>query len=330
MKLGLPQFNYTRGLHDLGDGCYAWLQPDGSWGWSNAGLITDVQEAMLVDTLFDLNLTRDMLAAMKKVIPNATSQIGTVVNTHSNGDHCNGNILVEGAEIIASKATARSFSYESPEMMDQLLRESDKMGEVGRYFKEAFSNFHFAGIERKLPGTLFEGRLERMVGKKRVELIEVGPAHTAGDTIVHVPSSGIVFAGDILFIEGHPLMWAGPVANWIKACQLILDLDAKIVVPGHGPITDKRGVIAVKEYFEYVASEARKHFDAGRNVLEAARAMLAGPYANWTDRERIAANVAMMYKEFKGDSASPNMLELFGLMAQLALATPAAGQKANL
>src|SRR5262249_32326302 len=138
MKLGLPQFSYTKGLHDLGNGCYAWLQPDGSWGFSNAGLITDGREAMLVDTLYDLNLTRDMLAGMKRVIPNEAGQIATVVNTHSNGDHCNGNILVEGADVVASAATAASFAHESPQMMEQILKEAEKMGEVGKYFKQCF------------------------------------------------------------------------------------------------------------------------------------------------------------------------------------------------
>jgi cyclase len=329
MKLGLSQFTYTRGLHDLGDGCYAWLQPDGSWGWSNAGLITDGQDAMLVDTLYDLKLTGEMLVAMKPVIPNASAQIAAVVNTHSNGDHCNGNILVHGAEIIASKGTAASLVYESPEMMERLLKESAGMGEVGKYFKQCFAKFEFAGIERKGPSTVFEGRLKRLVGKKQIELIEVGPAHTAGDTIIHVMDCDIIFAGDILFIEGHPLMWAGPVANWIKACQLMLDLKPKIVVPGHGPITDAKGVIAVKEYFEYVAEEARKNFDAGRPVLEAARAMVPGRYSGWKDSERMAANVAMMYREFKGDAKPVNMLELFGLMAQMALAFPVKGGVLN-
>ena len=58
---------YTRGLHELGDGLFAYLQPDGGWGWSNAGLITAEGTSLLVDTLFDLNLTRDMLDAMKAV-----------------------------------------------------------------------------------------------------------------------------------------------------------------------------------------------------------------------------------------------------------------------
>ena len=39
---------YTKGLHDIGNGCYAWLQPDGGWGFSNSGLIVDGGETLLV------------------------------------------------------------------------------------------------------------------------------------------------------------------------------------------------------------------------------------------------------------------------------------------
>ncbi len=85
------KFAYTKGLQDLGNGCYAYLQPDGSWGWSNAGLVVDSGESLLVDTLFDLKLTREMLDAMRRAEPKAAATIGTLVNTHSNGDHCFGN-----------------------------------------------------------------------------------------------------------------------------------------------------------------------------------------------------------------------------------------------
>ncbi|NDC57001.1 MAG: flagellar type III secretion system protein FlhB [Alphaproteobacteria bacterium] len=61
MSLAKAGFGYRRGLADLGNGSFAWMQPDGSWGWSNAGLISDGDQSLLVDTLFDLKLTRDML-----------------------------------------------------------------------------------------------------------------------------------------------------------------------------------------------------------------------------------------------------------------------------
>ena len=55
----MPKWQYTRGLHDLGNGLWDYLLPDGSWGWSNAGLIVDGDQTLLVDTPFDLKSVRD-------------------------------------------------------------------------------------------------------------------------------------------------------------------------------------------------------------------------------------------------------------------------------
>src|SRR5579864_8507679 len=99
---------YTHGLHELGDGLFAYLQPDGTWGWSNAGLITAGETSLLIDTLFDLKLTREMLDTMRRALP-AAARIDMVVNTHANGDHCYGNELVADARIIASRRTAEEM-----------------------------------------------------------------------------------------------------------------------------------------------------------------------------------------------------------------------------
>ncbi len=80
----MAKWQYTKGLHDLGNGSWAYLLPDGSWGWSNAGLVVDGDQTLLVDTLFDLPLTREMLDTMKKSVP-AAAKIKTLVNTHVNG-----------------------------------------------------------------------------------------------------------------------------------------------------------------------------------------------------------------------------------------------------
>ena len=59
----------SRSLHEVGDGLYAYLQPDGSWGWSNAGLVVDSGASLLVDTLFDLRLTEAMLSEVMRRLP---------------------------------------------------------------------------------------------------------------------------------------------------------------------------------------------------------------------------------------------------------------------
>ena len=97
---------YTRGLHRLGDHTHAWLVPDGTWGWSNAGVVTGEGESLLVDTLFDLAMTREMLDGLRPVTED--HPIRTVVNTHANGDHWFGNELVADEDVAVVTGEARA------------------------------------------------------------------------------------------------------------------------------------------------------------------------------------------------------------------------------
>jgi glyoxylase-like metal-dependent hydrolase (beta-lactamase superfamily II) len=313
------KWTYQKGLHDLGNGAYAWLAPDGSWGWSNAGLIVDGEESLLVDTLFDLRLTQEMLDAMRDAEPRAAGRIDTLVNTHANGDHCHGNQLVEGAAIIASVAAAEEMAELPPEAMAALMKVmAGNESPLGEFFRKCFGPFEFEGIRHTPPTQTFEGEMSVTVGSKSVELIQVGPAHTRGDVLVHVPADRTVFTGDILFIGGTPIMWAGPVQSWIDACRRIGEMDVETVVPGHGPITDRRGAAAVQGYLEYVRDEARSRYDAGMSAFEAAKDIALRDYASWGDAERIVVNVDRLYREFSGDDSAPEVATLFGQMAELA------------
>lgn len=306
---------YTKGLHDLGNSVYAYLQPDGSWGWSNAGLVIDGQASLLIDTLFDLKLTQEMLDSMRKSVA-AAAHIDMLVNTHANGDHCYGNQLVADAEIIASVRTAEEMvAGVSPDQMAVLVKNADQLGQIGEFARYAFGSFDFENITVTPPDRTFEGELTLKVGDKMVHLIEVGPAHTQGDTLVHIPADKTVFTGDILFIGGHPIIWAGPTSNWLRACDRLLAMDVETIVPGHGPITDKKGVAEIKGYFEYIFDEARKRYEAGMPAFEAARDIPLDRYASWSDGERIVVNVASIYRELSGDTTHPNVASLFGQMA---------------
>ncbi|HEY0993802.1 MAG TPA: MBL fold metallo-hydrolase [Kofleriaceae bacterium] len=303
---------YTRGLHELGDGCYAYLQPDGGWGWSNAGLVVGHGASLLVDTLFDLRLTAAMLGEMATV--REAAPIATVVNTHANGDHCYGNQLVAGAAIVASTATAREMGEVSPAMLAGL---NAAPGEVGDMFRGFFGAFDFTGIELTRPTRTFDGQLHLDVGGRTVTLIEVGPAHTRGDTLVYVPDARTVYTGDILFIGGTPIVWAGPLSNWIAACDRMLAMDVETVIPGHGPVTDKRGVAAVRDYLAHVDAEATARFHAGMDAWEAARDIALGAFAALGERGRIAVNVEAVYRALDPAHRSPGIVELFQRMAAL-------------
>jgi len=304
---------YEKGLHELGDGLYAYLQPDGGWGWSNAGLITAEGTSLLVDTLYDLRLTREMLDAMAPVV--ATHPIDAAMNTHANPDHCFGNeLLPAAATIYASRATARELDAVSPELLNALKSATDLPADLAAFVEHAFGPFQFEGITVRPPSETFDDRLELRVGDRDVTLIELGPAHTAGDTIVHVPDSATVFTGDLLFIDGTPMVWAD-LSNWLAACDRILELGASVLVPGHGPVTDASGVHDVRRYLSYVREQARIRFDAGMDAAAAAEDIDISEFADWNDPERIAANVVAAYREFDPSGPAVSAPELLMRMA---------------
>jgi cyclase len=117
------------------------------------------------------------------------------------------------AEIIATERAASAMAHETPAMLEGFMKAAPGIGLTGEYLVHCFGRFNFADAPHKLPDTTFSGSLTKRVGSKAVDLIEVGPAHTGGDAIVWVESDRTVFTGDILFIEGHPIVWAGPSAT---------------------------------------------------------------------------------------------------------------------
>ena len=310
--------SYVKGLVDLGSGLYAYLQPNGGWGWSNAGFIVDGEHSLLVDTLFDERLTAEMLNGIERATGIGPAAIRTIVNTHANGDHTYGNALCENAEIIASEASAREMSETPPQLLAGFKAAAGQLGVAGEYFAQIFGPFDFAAARGRAPTRTFETRLELEVGDKRVLLTKVGPAHTQGDVLVHLPGDRAVFTGDILFIDVTPIMWAGPVANWLAACESILAMDVDAIVPGHGPLADKSQVRRVGEYLSYIDREARKRFDAGLAPDEAALDIALGDFDSWGDQERIAVNVDTLYRGYRGDSSPANPVALFGLMGKIA------------
>jgi cyclase len=313
---------YRRGLHELGDDLYAYLQPDGSWGWSNAGLIRGEGSSLLIDTLFDLRLTQAMLDEMAPVTSRAP--IGQAMNTHGNGDHWFGNqLLPDGIPIIATSRAAEEMRATPPSLLDALSSPPGLPPELEAFVARAFGPFDFSGIEPRFPTESFDGRRELAIGGRRVELIELGPAHTASDTIVHLPDAGVVFTGDLLFIEATPIMWAGPASNWIEACDRILELGARILVPGHGPVTDDSGVRDVQRYLRYIRDETKTRFQAGMDAEAAADDIDIADFRDWGDPERVVVNVATIYRELDPTLPPASPPELFVQMGKWSSRHPA-------
>ena len=334
----MPRPHEEPELREVADGVYAYLQK-GSWGYSNAGLVAGPDAALLVDTLYDPRLAARMLERMRQRVPGAR-RIETVVNTHSNGDHCWGNQLVRDANIVSTKAAAAEMAEFKPGLMAALvgasraiaalgplartpLRMLGKLGvaragalaEAADFIVDAFGPFDFRAVSLTLPSTTFSGKASFQVGDRTVDVIEVGPAHTRGDAIVCLPRERVAFAGDILFIGSHPIVWEGPVENWMGACDRLLALDVDVIVPGHGPVTDKDGVRRTKAYWERLVETARRGRASGANPDEIARELLAEAFDGWTEAHRLVANVDAICRELARDKRRVDPLTVLARMA---------------
>ncbi|MEV5570562.1 MBL fold metallo-hydrolase [Spirillospora sp. NPDC052269] len=321
---------FRRGLSEVAAGTHAYLQPDGSWGWSNAGLVVSGGEALLVDTLFTVPLTHVMLGEIARALPDV--RIRTLVNTHSDGDHWWGNQLLADAsrdvgvvapevEIVASAAAAAAMRRDKThELLTSMPPDA-----LPRVLARMVETFDFAGIVPALPTRTFSGELELRVRERTVRLIQVGPAHTAGDVLVHVPDAGVLFAGDILFEGGHPVVHTGPIGSWIAACELILALDADTIVPGHGPVVGKPEVRRFREYLVRVRDHAVECHEAETPFEEAVRSMDLSGFTHLADPERLMLNIGAVYRELNGDG-TPDEHELLARLDEFA--APLAGERA--
>lgn len=291
---------FTHGAHHLRGACHAWLVPDGGWGLSNAGLVVGNGQSLLIDTLVDLPRTAEMLEGFSSIT--GAAPIRTLFNTHGNGDHWFGNQLVEGAEIIASAAAAAEMSPHGPE---ELKEWTNFPGKAGRFCHHILEPFDLTGIVPTPPTKTFETELTLDVGGVEVILRKLGPAHTSGDAVAIVPKDRVLYAGDLLFINGTPIAWA-ELSLWIEACEQLLELDVDIVVPGHGPATDKQGIADVRDYLAYVRSESRSRWEAGMDPVAAADDIKLGRFGELINSGRLIVNVVASYREFDPTMALPD------------------------
>jgi len=315
--------DYTKGLHQVADGVWAWLAPDGSWGWSNAGLVAGTDASLLIDTLYDLGLTREMLDAMASVTD--TRPITDAVNTHANGDHCYGNeLLAPSVTLHAGRDVGHDIHETPPQRLADLIT-TDLGPVLTPYARKCFGSFDFSGITLREPDREVLVDTDLTIGGRAVRILPLGPAHTSGDVVLHVPDAGVLFTGDLLFIGGTPIMWTGPAESWMHACDAMLATGATVVVPGHGPVTDQDGIADVRDYLFHVLGQVTAAHKAGKTWRQAADDVDLGRFAGLLDPERIVVNSHVIYRHLDPTVPAVEPLELFQHMAQWSLdhvATP--------
>jgi glyoxylase-like metal-dependent hydrolase (beta-lactamase superfamily II) len=309
-----------RHLRALTSAVHAWL-PDGhgTWGLANCVLIAGQDSALLVDTPYTTDLTRHLIRLAEGVLPPGI-EIGTVVNTHGNGDHSYGNGLftATGAEVISTDANSEHLCKEpSPAQLAGLVRDSDPGTPLGSYLRRHFGRYGDFGVTEAVPPTrTFNGRLDLEVDGIPVELIEVGPAHTVGDLIVNIPGEGVVCAGDVIFCDDHPVHWAGTLDEVHRAVQRVLACEPRVIVPGHGPLMTPADVGVYADYLLQTRDLIHAAHAAGRPLAQAAAELIAADtHPHWKLAERLAILTAVEYRALDADPSPVSLISLVDLAA---------------
>src|SRR5262249_36204287 len=218
-------------LHEITKNVYACLQPDHGLGWSNSGFINS-GGGLVIDTFWDLRSTRELIENYSRVWCEPARR---VLNTHHNGDHCYGNQMFPQAEIIGHRLCAAALSRENPRALQMLRGMTGSDDPAMAALARAWRFWNFEGTKLNPPTTLIEDRLELDLDGVAVNLIHVGPAHTAGDVVAHLPEQRVVFTGDVLFRLCTPIGWGGTFGGWVRPLGRIVALDPVVSVPGAGP-----------------------------------------------------------------------------------------------
>jgi cyclase len=308
-------------LTPIAEGLYAWLpEGRGTWGLANCGLLVSGDQAALVDTPYDLPHTAALLAACAPVL-GTDARIGTAITTHSNGDHSYGLAALGEVEVIGTRDYLHALDHEpTPQQMHQLIHGTPPDQPTTWYLRRHFGRFDFTGIATVAPTRTFTGSLDLRIGDAEVRLVQAGPAHTDGDLWVHLPQHGVVFTGDVVFADDHPVHWAGPVDNVIDACLRILGTGAEVIVPGHGPLMTPADLRAHVDYLRWVRDGAHRLHARGVPAQSAAVQLIdSGRYAHLGLPERLAITVATEYRYLAGETETPNLVALVDAAARIAL-----------
>ncbi len=211
-------------------------------GNPNAGLIKTSAGAVLVDAL----RTPSEGAALRELALAEAGSIRALVYTHEHGDHHLGSTGYPPTEVIASESTARGIE-----------------GFVARYGADMSRE----GLAPLRPDLLFERTL-RFCVQPEVVVTELG-GHATGSSVVYVPSEGVLFAGDLIFLGRLPWVGDGRPDLWAESLRTLEDWDFRTLVPGHGPVAGKEVLGEQRRWLEDFWARSQELRTEGRTAAEA-------------------------------------------------------------
>jgi glyoxylase-like metal-dependent hydrolase (beta-lactamase superfamily II) len=267
------------GLHELARGVYAWIGPEGR---TNAGFVVWDDGVLVIDSLYGPDLVKEWLQKIRSV---TDRPIQYVIDTHAHWDHAFGNQYFEPA-VFVSHENCRLALAERSEFQRQfgLARRPELADE-------------FNSVRMVPPVVTYRDSMALYPGGRAIELYFLGPAHTAGDTIVWLPEERIAFAGDV-FVNGRSgFAGDGYPRSWVQALRRLEGFAAEVFVPGHGDLGALPSVTAMRTWMDHCVLTIGAARARGMTVEQAQQQLKLTVPEGWPDPQGGTNLIAPYYRE---------------------------------
>jgi glyoxylase-like metal-dependent hydrolase (beta-lactamase superfamily II) len=257
------------------------------FGGSNHTWIVFKDYVVVIDANFPREAA-DVVADIKKT---TKKPIKYVLDTHHHGDHAYGNCVwaKEGAQIIASKPTARLLKANGPKQWADAAKDRKDLKEN----------------ELKQVDISFDDKYELKDDTQHIVFYNFGHSHTIGDAVAYLPKHKILCTGDACVNGAFNYMGHSSSASWIKCLDKMAELDIDLICPGHGKVARKELLATQKRYFADLRAAVQKGIESKKTVAEITAAFDPPWYKEWTgvtatETPMLKDNVKHVHDELTG------------------------------
>ena len=276
---------------EIGDGLWAFTAE----GDPNTGVIIGDDSVMIVEAQATPRLARKVIEKVREVTDKPISHL---VMTHYHAVRVLG-ASAYGAPTVIMGEKARAMVVERGQ--------EDWDSEFGRFPRLFQGHEEIPGLT--WPTETFSDRMTVYLGKRRVDLMHLGRAHTAGDIVAYVPDQNVMFTGDI--VEYHSACYCGDghFADWPQTLEAIRAFGLDAIAPGRGDALIGRDMVnkALDSTADFVRSTyapaARVARGGGtlKQAWDAVRAECDPKFGSFAIYEHcLPFNVARAYDEALG------------------------------
>ena len=227
---------------------------------SNAAFVITPDGVLVIDALGSPPLAERLLAMIRE---RTSLPLRYLVVTHCHADHIYGLQVFKaaGARIVAHAGCREYLNSDTARLRLQASREE--------MFPWIDERTQLVTPDQWLGDDPQDQDLVLSLGDRRFRVRHAGPAHTPEDLIVHDESTGVIFAGDIVFRGRVPFVGQADSRRWITALDRLLALQPRVMVPGHGPLSLRPAadLAQTRDYLAYLrqtmgeAARALEPFD---------------------------------------------------------------------